>query len=721
MIWKLGHSASETTQPENWIDGAATAEVAVIYQEKGLLPDYHLYSNFREYNWMEDKWWHYVTSFFVENKKGQTPVLKFLGLDYQYNIHINDILQMQGEGMFTPVDLDLSAYVGSEVNVRVLFHPIPKKVPEEGPAQAAAAVKPAVAYGWDFHPRLVPTGFYDDVVLTYVPVQRIEDVSVDYFVADDLSQVTGELRVSLNSTDGVCAAEIVDAHQTVVCAGSAHGDVEKVFAFVIEDPKLWWCVGHGAQNFYTLKVVLKNQARTVIDSYAKRIGFRKVELVMNEGAWEGEAFPKTQAKVPITIQLNGKKIFAKGTNLTPNDMFGSKLTPELYQGLLTLVKDCNMNIVRMWGGGIVNKEAFFALCDEMGIMVWQEFPLACNKYDNDDNYLRVLDRESRAIISRLKKHPSVVLWCGGNELFCSWSGMTNQSHALRLLDRNCFEMDRHTPFLATSPLYGMGHGNYLPLNDNGTEVMTDFIHSDFTAYTEFGMPAPASADYIRSIIAEKDFENFAPGTDWEVHAAMNSWDKKPETWFCKNLIRHYFGKESDFEQLVDNGQTLQAEVYKNLFEEMRRKWPRNSMALNWCFNEPWPTAANNSLVSYPLTPKPGYYGVKRALQDELLTVKIEKMIWNPGETCKCEIVLLNDHLVVPQQKTFHILVTTLNGRHLAKFDGFEISGDAVAVQKIAAFEFEIKEDFPHRFLVKVVRDGLENEYLLFHSKGVEGR
>ena len=709
MLWNLGFSDRREVLPSENIEGVPTAEVAVIYKEKGLLPDYLLHSNFREYIWMEDKWWHYSTTIFVEKKSGFTPFLECKGLDYKYSFFINDKLRLEGEGMFTPVNINLSEYGGNEINLRVLFHPIPKKGPEEGPAQAAAAVKPAVSYGWDFHPRLVPVGFYDEVNLVYKPKSRIENVEMDYFVSEDLSKITGEIRVIINSAEGVCEAEITDERQTVVCAGSVHGNVERALEFEIENPELWWCVGHGAQNFYKLKVVLKSADGRTLDTYEKRIGFRKVQLVMNEGAWEGETFPKTQAKVPITIELNGKRIFAKGTNLTPCDMFGSKLTPELYTRLLNLISDCNMNIVRMWGGGIVNKEKFFELCDELGIMVWQEFTLACNNYENDLNYLETLDRESRSIISRLKKHPSVVLWCGGNELFCSWSGMTNQAHALRILDRNCFELDRHTPFLATSPLYGMGHGHYLPLNDDGTEVMTDFLHSDFTAYTEFGMPAPASADYIRGIISEKDFENFAPGTDWEVHAAMNSWDKKPETWFSKNLIRQYFGQESDFEQLVDNGQTLQSEVYKNLFEEMRRKWPRNSMALNWCFNEPWPTVANNSLLSYPLQPKPAYYAVKKALQDELLTVRFEKMLWSPGEKFTGEIFFLNDLNTASQHKAFHILVTTLNGRHLLKIESSELHD--------FKFEFLVREDFPKRFLLKLVQSVTENEYLLFNSKG----
>ena len=158
-----------------------------------------------------------------------------------------------------------------------------------------------------------------------------------------------------------------------------------------------------------------------------------------------------------------------------------------------------MNLLRVWGGGIVNKEAFYEQCDELGLMVWQEFPLACNNYEGTPAYLRVLDQESKSIISRVRRHASHVIWCGGNELFNNWSGMTEQSLALRLLNRNCFDMDPGTPFLMTSPVMGMGHGHYR-FSSDGVEVYKWMSEAANTAYTEFGCPGPASADYLRGFI-----------------------------------------------------------------------------------------------------------------------------------------------------------------------------------------------------------------------------
>ena len=135
------------------------------------------------------------------------------------------------------------------------------------------------------------------------------------------------------------------------------------------------------------------------------------------------------------------------------------MTEEVYLEQLRLVKEAHMNMLRVWGGGYINREAFYTLCDQLGILVWQEFPLACANYPDDEDYLSVLEQESVSILKRLRRHPCLALWSGGNELFNEWSGMTNQSLALRLLEKNCYDLDRHTPFIATSPLYGMGHGH----------------------------------------------------------------------------------------------------------------------------------------------------------------------------------------------------------------------------------------------------------------------
>lgn len=270
-----------------------------------------------------------------------------------------------------------------------------------------------------------------------------------------------------------------------------------------------------------------------------------------------------------------------------------------YEELIDMAIAANFNILRSWGGGIVNKDSFFEYCDRRGILVWQEFPLACNCYPDDPHYLAVLEQEATSIIRRLRRHPSLAIWCGGNELFNNWSGMTDQSLPLRLLNALCYRLSPEIPFNATSPLNGMAHGNYL-FYWNGRDIFQSINNSHFTAYTEFGIPGISPREVLEKVIPPEELFPPRPGTAWEEHHAFGAWDGQPETWLEKPAVERYFGKQATLDELIAHSSLLQGEGYKAIFEEARRQKPYCGMALNWCFGEPWPSAANNSLVVYPV-------------------------------------------------------------------------------------------------------------------------
>ncbi|NJK96849.1 MAG: hypothetical protein HC905_19760 [Bacteroidales bacterium] len=294
------------------------------------------------------------------------------------------------------------------------------------------------------------------------------------------------------------------------------------------------------------------------------------------------------------------------------EIFPGIITAERYNKLLDLALKANFNTLRVWGGGIINKESFYELCDEKGLLVWQEFPLACNPYPDNPHYLKILKQEATSVITRLKTHPSLALWSGGNELFNSWSGMTDQSLPLRLLNSLTFQLNPEVPFIPTSPLMGMGHGHYVFRDfDTKEEVYARMQKAHFTAYTEFGMPGPSSVEVLKQIIPEKELWPPKPGTSWESHHAFKAW--VGNTWLMEDMLADYFGQAVNLETLVQQGQLMQSEGYKAIYEEARRQKPYCSMALNWCFNEPWPTAANNSIVNYPALPKPAFQVSERCM------------------------------------------------------------------------------------------------------------
>jgi beta-mannosidase len=499
----------------------------------------------------------------------------------------------------------------------------------------------------------------------------ITDLSFNYSLTGDLDQV--DLSISLNSSKvkGNTFNWILrDPEGKVILSEKGVVTNDEIVHSSLMNPRLWWPHDQGDQPLYCSEVLLMDGRGKLLDSKKQRIGFRQIRLVMNEGTWqEPVGFPKSRSNPPITVEINNRRIFCKGTNWVNPEIFPGLITRERYKELLTKAVEANFNLLRSWGGAIVNKESFYELCDEMGIMVWTEFPLACNNYEGTPKYLGILKQEATSIIKRVSQHPSNVIWCGGNELFMPWSRMTDQSLALRLLNSLCFNLDPETPFIPTSPLSGMGHGNYvfLDFGPKKEEVFQVMPRAHNTAYTEFGMPGPSSVDILKQIIPENELFPPQKGTSWQSHHAFGAWEG--DTWLMKDLLYEYFGEQKTLEGLVKVGQWLQSEGYKCIFEEARRQKPYCSMALNWCYNEPWPTAANNSLINYPCQPKPAFEAVKASCRPILASARIPKFRWNEGEEFSCDLFLLSDlYKEFPKGKMTAYLVSGDQKIEISKWD-----------------------------------------------------
>ncbi len=647
LDWEVGWSDGGEERPRRWVTAAVPGAVQLDWAKAEGWGDHTVADRFRQYEWMEDKYWTYKTRLKAPARSGRESVyFVSLGIDYSFRILLDGEELWRQEGMFTPVRLDLTGKAGEESELLVVIDPAPKRPGAPiGRDQADHSCKPASSYGWDWHPRLIPLGIWDETYLSIRPQADLADAEVRYELNDALDEASLRLDVSLTRpAEGIVEWTLLgpDGEKALERTVRIEGDGVTVRERLAR-PRLWWPHDHGPQPLYRSEVVFKPDAEAVggTTKYIQRLGFRRVRLVMHEGAWkEPSQFPKGRSNPPITMEVNGRVIFCKGTNWIQPHIFPGTIEAGDYRTLLELAKDANMNMLRMWGGCIVNKESFFDMCDEMGLLVWQEFPLACNQYPDKREYLEVLDRESRSILKRLRRHASVALWCGGNELFNAWSKMTDQSWPLRLLNANCFELDPQTPFLMTSPIEGMGHGHYMFQYRNGKDVLEMMPQASNTAYTEFGVPSPASAEQLRSFIPEEELYPPKPGTAWETHHAFRA--LSDNMWLMADQIEHYFGPWESLEELAEFGQLLQSEGYKCIYEEARRQKPVCSMALNWCFNEPWPTAANNSIVMWPDKPKPAYYAVKGSCRPVLASARMPKYSWKAGETFEAELWMLND-------------------------------------------------------------------------------
>ena len=702
--WMLSHASEKNGRELEPVCATVPGAVQLDYAAAKDYKPYYYGTNFEQFDWMEDEYFFYDTTLDFNCEAGQTALLCFDGIDYEYEISLDGENVCEGKGAFTPVTLDVTAYAGKRVSLRVTVFPIPKLSGVSGRTQASASCKPPSSYSWDWHPRLVPKGIWKEVHLDIIAAGSPRDLEVSYRLSNDLKEVAvnadvkiygnGEFTAELISPDGVSVAS-----QTK--KGSDGKDVS--FELILKDPELWYPRGYGEQPIYTLRV-------SGADRIERKIGFRRSKLILNDGSIAFEAgFPKGPIAAPMQLEINGVKVFAKGSNWVNTEIFPSLATRERYDELIQLAYDNNMNIFRMWGGQYINHDYFYEKCDELGIMIWQEFMLSCNSYPDSDEYLDVLEQEATTIIKGLRTHPCLAFWCGGNELFNSWSGMTLQSHALRLLDKLCYEYDRATPFNMTSPLHGVSHGSYIKVVfpdaerregdfSHGHEFICDLKACKSTAYTEFGCNGASPKEYILKYIMDE--ENYADCNEnndiWRTHHAFRAWNES--CWIGIPDVVYFFGGYDGVDDLVEKSIYLQDMCYKTMFEEMRRQAPLCAMAVNWDFNEPWPCAAGNSLVNWPAEPKSALTAVGEALRPTLLSLELPHNRFLTGEKMQGRVWVLNDNASKAPAADVQVYLIA-DG---AKIKLADISTDGVAARengKFEEFEFTVPAELSERFTI----------------------
>ena len=653
LEWTLGWSDSSEKPADMYpchVPGCAQQDIA----EALGYPDFKVGGNYRQFAWMEDKWFHYKASFpKPELRHGESLWFVSEGIDYECTVIVNGVpVVPHHEGMFSRIEADLSGCLKKDNSLTVKIFPHPKRPGAAvGREEASASAKPPVGYGWDWHPRLLTSGIWADTCLEVRKRHSLDSFDIRYTLNDSMEvafinvEWTGDFR----SGDTLSLTLEDPSGKTVIKKEApAFGDFGTIELY---HPELWWTHDQGKPSLYKATLSLEGG-----DAISKTFGFRRIRLVMNEGSpGEGPqfhisedgnpaslpSFPKTCDKVPAQFELNGRRIFAKGTSWVAPEIFPSAVTAQRCEELVRIAKDTNFNILRCWGGCIVNKDFFFDICDREGMLVWQEFPLSCNNYPDDPAYLKVLEQEATAIVLRLRHHPCIALWCGGNELQNNWSGMTVQSLPLRLLDSICLRYSPEIPFNMTSPLYGIGHGGYL-FSYDGRDIFQVMNISHFTAYCEAGMPGASPMEVIRKIIPADELRNPGPGGAWEDHHAYKAWDGKDGTWLETGTIEKYLGKTAGVEDLIEKSQLLQSVGYREIYEEARRQKPYCSMVLNWCYDEPWPSAANNSLVVWPAVPKPALKEVREACRPICASARFDRFDHVPGENLDIGLWVLND-------------------------------------------------------------------------------
>ena len=563
----------------------------------GVIPDPYWGRNEYDCRWVTERDW-VATRVFAHD--GQACELVVEGLDTVAEVRLNGVLVLSAANVHRRWRVDVSSVVTAGENVvEILFRspvreaaaraarmpfPIPYQQVNGPIAHANMLRKQQCDFGWDWNIALGVFGVSGAIRLE--PVRpRIADVLVEQ--VHSAGQV--EVRLTVHAACEKVTASLCEVKQTAPVTGG----VAKL-SLVIRNPVLWWPAGQGAQMLHEL-VLLGGGAQMV-----KWIGLRDLKLVSKPDA-AGRSFG---------MRVNGRAIFAKGANWIPADALFGRITPDSVRGLLQSAVDANMNMIRIWGGGRYEPDWFYDLCDELGLMVWQDFMFACHLYPSTPEFLAEVDVEVRDVVARISHHACIALWCGDNELIGALTWFP-ESRADR--DRYLVNYDRLNRTVEAALVEVLPGANWWPSSPSpGPLAFGDAWHDDssgdmhfwsvwhegrdFDHYrdvtprfcSEFGFQSYPSLSAIRRFADEKDWNIASP--------VMESHQKNPggNARIAETMFR-YFRFPVDFPNFVYLSQVQQGLAIKTAVTHWRSLKPHCMGTLYWQLNDTWPVCSWSSL------------------------------------------------------------------------------------------------------------------------------
>lgn len=598
--------------------------------------------------WVGKANWRYTCIFEPDAKLFEHDCVDLVcdGLDTIAMVELNANLAGRAANMFHPHRFRLTKLRHGENHLAVNFKSPLRHIREEEARLGARPVngdwdpyifirKAAVNFGWDFAPKVPTCGIWKPLALEAWSGVRITGVRpIIRRVEGDLWRVSVECDLEWSDRittppHGLVIGVSLENHgiDTWGAAVLQHRYSKAVVSIDVKNPRLWWPNGHGEQPLYTMKLALQLNGEPYGngDGWTRNIGFREVRL-NTEPDEHGSKFQ---------IEVNGKPIFCKGANWVPDALFPTEVSPEQYRTRVKQAADANMNMLRVWGGGYYEDEEFYRACDEQGILVWQDFMFACAMYPEEAPYPALFETEARHQITRLSSHPSVALWCGGNECvwaYESWGNAPGETpwkvrlgdktwgrlYYFDLLPKLVAELDPTRPYWANSPWSG---SESVPTNgqNHGDRHTWDVRMEGYRTIvprfcSEFGQQAPAEWVTLELAIGKAGLalgsrelehrQRATGGTANHIDAILA--DQCPP---CKDFGLWYFF-----------AQQMQMEALKTAIEWMRVQRPRCMGALVWQFNDAWP-CLSWSLIDSDGRTKPAWNAVKSALSPRILTIQ----------------------------------------------------------------------------------------------------
>ncbi|AFZ65671.1 glycoside hydrolase family 2 protein [Deinococcus peraridilitoris] len=706
--WVWRHAEKPTSRDVlHWHPANVPGSVHHDLLRAGLISDPYSDQQSLQAEWAAQRTWIYKKTFPApELTPGERLTLHFEGIDYAAEIYLNGELLGRHQSMFTPAEFDVTRRVtpGQDSLLAVVLHRAPDEESQVGRSERVRTHKSRMTYGWDFCPRLIHLGLWDDVYLERTGSVRVTDLHARARLSSDFTQadlqVTGtfdasvpadvQLDLTIRGNDGVIAKERIS------CALAA-GESAQTFCVRIERPHLWWPNGHGEQPLYEaiLDVVCSDGLSC---QRQVEFGIRQIDARRNEGAGEDA--------LPYTLVVNGRREYLNGWNWVPLDvMYGVERSAKL-ERLIQLAVQANVNLLRVWGGGLIEKEAFYRLCDRHGLMVWQEFNQSSSGISNtppdDGAFTQMMTREAEGIIPQRRNHPSLVIWCGGNELMHEGNvPLTGDEGVLRALRSVVKRLDPDRHWLPTSPS-GPAASNSLSVIGNNPAGQHDVhgpwehqgLQAQYTLYnsatsmlhSEFGAEGLSNLPLLRGTISQE--HRWPAGRDNPMYAHRGAW------WINEPLVQELFGGVHDLDTLSRASQLLQHEALRYALEANRRRQWHNSGSIPWQFNESFPNAWSTSAVDYDAETKSGYWAVRKAYDALAVTARFAAQMLSQRTHFEAEVFVAHQHARPLGEFSVQVSVIGASGKvALSRTRAIMLPGnDAVRVDEVCLSRAAITDE-----------------------------
>lgn len=456
-------------------------------------------------------------------------------------------------------------------------------------------------FGWDWGPQTIDAGIFRDIYLQGYSHARIEDIRIHQQHAKNVSVQTSITLSESVPGQKLCVELSEDGAdkplQTKLCKTNADGVA--AVDFVIENPKLWWPNDYGDQPLYIVRATLLDEDGTSLESITRRIGLRTLTISQEKDEWGNE----------FAFCVNGVKIFTRGGNYIPDDCLYTRITEKKLDYILESCRRAHFNCVRVWGGGYYPSDAFYDLCDEKGLIVWQDLMYACNVYDVTDAFAENCRQETYDNVRRLRHHASLGLWCGNNEIESAWDhwgDFQKETPYLRadyirlfeeVLPKAVQEADGETFYWHSSPSSGGCFDNPDDANRgdthywdvwHGQKPFTDYRKYFFRFCSEFGFQSFPCAKTVNSFTLEDDRNIFS--RVMESHQKNDAANGKMLYYLSENL--RY---PKDLTHLLYASQVLQGMAIKYGVDHWRRNRGRCMGTLYWQINDDWPAPSWSSI------------------------------------------------------------------------------------------------------------------------------